>query len=264
MKAMFFGIFVVSSLVLVLPEVNAQPYFAVYPTEGNVTTDIFLQIRGLPSTQFYEYYYLYIFWDDFLLGVFPDNSGTYNHYFDTHFSPPNSGNYSALGNHTVYFEVWNAGRNAIFINATFVFKITEYFPCPEYVALNATYYSLLGNYSSLLDDYNTLLADYNELLDDHNSLSTNYNDLLGSYDSLTNHYDSLNSSYYDLKSDYDMLRSDFNSLESNNAELTTSYNALIGELSSARNLSYVFITTTMILIAMTVYFAVRKPKTTTT
>ena len=249
-----------SCLALVLPKVNAQPYFAVYPTEGNVTTDIFLQIRGLPGTGFYEYYYLYIFWDDILLGVFPDNSGTYEHFFDTHFSPPNSGNYSALGNHTVYFEVWNANRNAMFINATFAFTITEYFPCPEYVVLNATYHSLLGNYSSLLENYNTLLADYNELLDDHNSLSTNYNDLLDSYDSLANHYDSLNSSYYELKSNYDVLKSDVNSLESNSENLTSSYNTLASEMNSVRNLSYIFTATTLVLIVTTVYFAMRKPK----
>ncbi|MEM3703358.1 MAG: hypothetical protein QXX79_02905 [Candidatus Bathyarchaeia archaeon] len=261
-----------------MPKVNAQPYFTVYPTEGSVTTDIFLQIRGLPGTQFYEYYYLSIFWDDILLEIFPDNSGTYDHYFDTHFSPPKSGKYSALGNHTVYFEVWNAGRNTMFINATFVFTIIEYFPCPEYVALNATYYSLLGNYSSLLGDYNTLLADYTELLDDYDSLSTNYYDLLDDYtslsanyndlldkcDSLARYYDFLNSSYYELKSVFDTLKSDFNSLKSSNENLTSSYNTLVGEVSSARNLNYIFTATTLILMITTIYFAIRKPKPTLT
>jgi len=209
MKAMIVGILIVFSLVFVLPIVNAQPYFSVYPTEGNVNTDIFLQIRGLPGTGFYEYYYLYIFWDDILLGTFPDNSGTYVHYFDTHFSPPNSGNYSALGNHTVYFEVWNANRNAMFINATFVFTITEYFPCPEYLALNATYTSLLANYSDLLSDYNSLLVDhstlqasYNNLQNNYNSLLSDYSNLLSSYNTLASNYDSLSSNYYELESSY--------------------------------------------------------------
>ncbi|HKZ94760.1 MAG TPA: hypothetical protein VJ249_09320 [Candidatus Bathyarchaeia archaeon] len=271
MKAIFVGIFVLLSLVLTVPRVNAQPYFAVYPTEGNVNTDIFLQIRGLPGTGFYEVYYLYIFWDDILLGTFPDNSQTYNHYFDTHFSPPNSGSYSALGNHTVYFEVWNAGRGTMFINATFDFTITEYLPCPEYLAMNATYYELLGNYTNLLANYNSLFVNYTALLADYNSLSTNYNNLFKSYDSLAKHYSSLNSTYdeltdnygglqasYDsLKTNFDRLESDYNSLKSNNSNLTTSYDALVGELVSTRNLSYIFITTTLIFVATTVFFAAR-------
>jgi len=274
MKATFVGIFVLLSLVFVLPTVNAQPYFAVYPTEGNVNTDIFLQIRGLPGTQFYEAYYLYIFWDDILLGTFPDNSQTYDHCFDTHFSPPNRGNYSALGNHTVYFEVWNQGRSAMFINATFVFTITEYFPCPEYLALNATYYELLGNYTNLLANYNSLFANYTVLLADYNSLSTDYNDLFKSFDSLAKHYGSLNSSYdeltanygslkasYDfLKTNFDRLESDYNSLNSNNSNLTTSHNNLIGELAFTRKLSFIFVATTMILIGITIYYAIRKSK----
>jgi len=239
MKAMPFGIFVMLSLVLMFPTVNAQPYFAVYPTEGNVTTDIFLQIRGLPGTQFYEYYYLYIFWDDILLGVFPDNSGTYDHYFDTHFSPPNSGNYSALGNHTVYFEVWNAGRNAMFINATFVFTITEYLPCPEYVALNATYAELLSNYTMLLNNYNSLVANHSKLNNDYTSLSANYYELFDSYEGLNSTYDNLRRNYDSLRSSYDTL--------------ATSYNALIGELGVARNIGYIFITLTIILVATTIY-----------
>ena len=239
MRAKIVVFFIVLSLVFVLPRVNAQPYFSVYPTEGNVNTDIFLQIRGLPGTGFYEYYYLYIFWDDILLGVFPDNSGTYEHFFDTHFSPPNSGNYSALGNHTVYFEVWNNGRTAMFINATFVFTITEYFPCDEWLALNATYTSLLASYSDILNDYNSLLADhntlqanYNNLQNNYNSLLADYNNLLSSYNALASDYDSLSSNYYELESSYENLSSTYSDLLAVYSQLQSNYDGLQGSYDS--------------------------------
>lgn len=269
------------SLWLCIPRVNAQPYFTVYPTEGSVDTDIFLQIRGLPGTGFYEVYYLYIFWDDILLGTFPDNSQTYDHYFDTHFSPPNRDNYASLGNHTVYFKVWNAGRNAVFINATFDFTIIEYVPCPEYLALNATYYNLLAeyetlsmNYTSLLADYGSLLIDHTSLLDDYDSLLSNYSSLhlsflslsadssslTQSYSQLQSNYNSLKTNYDSLKALHDNLKANLDSLESNNSNLATSYDALIRELIFTRTLSYLFAATTMVLVATTVYFAFRKPK----
>lgn len=229
-----------------MARVNAQPYFSVYPTEGTINTDIFLQVRGLPGSGFYETYYLYIFWDDTLLGVFPDNSQTYDHYFDTHFSPPNS-TIEALGNHTVYFEVWNNGRIAMYINATFIFTITEYFPGPEYLALNATYTTLLtnykalnasyyvlqaqynelfGNYSSLLSEYNSLLVQYENLLTNYNSLSANYNDLSESYDSLTAYFNSLNSTYYSLLYTHNQLQSNYNSLQNSYDNQQGSYDNL--------------------------------------
>ena len=226
MKAMSIGIFVVLSLFFVLPIVKAQPYFAVYPTEGNVNTDIFLQIRGLPGTGFYEYYYLYIFWDDILLGTFPDNSGTYEHYFDTYFSPPNIGNYSALGNHTVYFEVWNANRNAMFINATFVFTITEYFPCLEYLTLNATYHQLLADYNSLNASYENLMAQYNTLSANYDALLNQYSNLLGSYDSLVSDYDEMNTTYQELNTNYQSLHSTYSSLNTKYQNLSSIFNQL--------------------------------------
>lgn len=250
MKAIIVGIFVVLSLVFMLPIVNAQPYFAVYPTEGNVNTDIFLQIRGLPGTGFYEYYYLYIFWDDILLGTFPDNSGTYEHYFDTHFSPPNNWNYSALGNHTVYFEVWNNGRTAMFINATFVFTITEYIPCPEYLALNATYYQLLAEYNSLnasyqnlMAQYNTLSANYDDLLNQYSNLSGNYYNLLGSYNSLVSDYDEMKTTYHELETNYQSLNATYFSLNTGYqnlslifSQLQNSYNGLIESYTSLQSI----------------------------
>lgn len=239
--------------IFTLSEANAQPYFKVYPTEGDVNTDIFLQIRGLPGTGFYEYYYLYIFWDDILLGTFPDNSGTYDHYFDTHFSPPNKGNYSALGNHTVYFEVWNNGRTAMLLNDSFVFTITKYLPCPEYLTLNTTYYQLLTDYNALNDSYQNLMLQYN-------SLNANYNTLLNQFDNLTGYYNFLQSIHSILTSNYAQLQGNYTQLVTSYSNLQTNHSNLSTDLTNYRNLTYVFIITTAVLLATTIYFARRKQK----
>jgi len=119
-------------------------------------------------------------------------------------------------------------------------------PCPDYVALNATYHALLANYSDLLDYYN-------ELLGSHDSLVNNFDSLNSSYYGLQSSYDSLNSTYYDLLDVYNQLKSDYDDFESKHDTLT-------GDLGTARNLSYLFIITTIVFIATTAYLAIRKLK----
>jgi hypothetical protein len=109
--------------------------------------------------------------------------------------------------------------------ATFI-VVGASFPCPEYIALNATYHALLANYSNLLDDLNSLLADHNALLDDFNSLSADYNDLLDNYDTLIAYFDSLNSSYYGLKSSHESLNSTYYDLLNNYSQPQSDYNSL--------------------------------------
>jgi hypothetical protein len=65
-------------------------------------------------------------------------------------------------------------------------------------------------------------------------------------DNLLLQYAYLNSSYNELKSDYDGLKS--------------KHDALTSDLGTTRNLSYVFIMTTIVFIATTVYLATRKPR----
>jgi prefoldin subunit 5 len=228
MKAIH-GIWVIILLSLILTlfisKAYAQPYYSVYPMSGTVNTDIFLQVRGLPGTGFYETYWLYLFWDNNLLNVYPDNSQTYNHYFDVHFSPPNS-TIEALGNHTVYFEVWDPGRTTMFINATFVFTITQYFPGPEYIALNATYHQLLANYSALSSSYQNLMTQYDSLNTSYNSLLNQYNTLLGNYSHLLSSYGSLSSDYDKMSTTYNQLVANYQSLTSTCSNLNTAYQDL--------------------------------------
>lgn len=241
-----------------------EPTAKIIPTEGTVYTDIFLQIRGLEkflegdNWPGYRDMEMYLYWDDkpVFLGLSDPGSGDKNmHYFDVHLSPPNEHPYSDLGNHTIFIEIFQDWTKFL-CNFTLAFEITEYLRCAEWFALNATYHNLLA-------DYNALNASYYSLQAQHNDLTNTYQELLGDYNTKLANYSSLSTSYESLCDSYDTLETNYDSLQSNNNALTTSYNALAGELTSARYLGYAFIATTMILIATTVYFAARKPKTKT-
>jgi hypothetical protein len=233
-------------LVLNVSESSGQTGVILYPSNGSVSTDILLEAY-VPINSRNN-----IFWDDTAIAL-DARRGQENYALVMHIKAPNQHPYSDLGNHTVTVEsfYWDGSDKVMYMNATF--EITEYLPCDEWLALNATYYALL-------DDYNALNASYYALQAQHNDLTNTYQELLGDYNTKLANYSSLSTSYESLCDNYDTLETNYNSLQSNNDELTTSYNALTGELATARNLSYVFTATTMILIATTVYFAVRKPK----
>jgi len=269
-------------MALIIPKGTAQSSAALYPPQGSVFTNIYLQVRGIGGE-------LYLFWDDILVGTYQENFYEDFNGFDIYFNPPNQLPYSNLGNHTVSLQIWwkywDGEYYYVQENFTLSFEIIEYFPCEEFISLNATYHDLLNDYNSLLADYNTLSADYNELLNDYNSVSDNYNNLLGNYSILATNFNSLNSSYYRLENDYESLdstyselsniysrlQSDCANLQEDYGLLTAYYNGLqedydtlIDDLNMTRNFNYILIAATMILVATTVYFAVRKPESTPT
>lgn len=338
-KGLFLVPILISMLVLNMPRVAAvEPTATIHPSKGTVHTDIFLQVRGLekfvagdnwPGFRDME---LYLYWDGKPLILGLSDPGSYDsnmHYFDVHFSPPNEHPLSDLGNHTIYIEIYKDWVNYL-CNFTLTFEIIEYYPCDEWLALNATYHDLLSDYNGLLDNYNSLSSDYNAiqanyntLQNNYNSLLADYNDLLDSYSTLATDYDYLSSSYSDLESsyeslsstysdlldiygqlqsdydslqenydslstdfntlqalynsllanytnlqgDYNSLNSDYNTLEGDYNSLNSTYNdlqskhdTLASDLGTTRNLSYIFIITTIIFIATTVYLTIRKPK----
>jgi hypothetical protein len=67
--------------------------------------------------------------------------------------------------------------------------------------------------------------------------------------------------YHNLLADFDALNMSYTVLQDSYNELQSDREAITNELSTIRNLMYIFITTTILLIATTVYFATRKPKT---
>jgi hypothetical protein len=106
---------------------------------------------------------------------------------------------------------------------------------------NKTYEDLQVAYNQLLADHNSLVSSYNTLQTDYDSLQTKYNNL-----------QTLNSTYHNLLSDHLSLQASFN-------ELKSKYE-FGGEMANALNLMYVFIETTVIFSATTIYFLQRKQK----
>jgi hypothetical protein len=236
-------------LVLNVSESHSQTGLILYPSNGSVTTDILLEAY-VPINSRNN-----IFWDDIAIAL-DVHRGQENYPLVMHIKAPNEHPYSDLGNHTITVEsfYWDGSDKVTYMNATF--EITEYLPCDEWLALNATYYALLSN-------YNALNASYYALKAQHDALNDTYQELLSDYNTKLTNYNSLSTSYESLCDNYDTLETNYDSLQSNNNELTTNYNTLTGELANARNLGYLFIATTMIFTAATIYLAVRKPKTKT-
>lgn len=267
----------------------------ILPAQGSANTIILIRFSTLNGSiggvQMAD-----IFWDDSAIALNEagqlgaDNSYNYNITVPT--EPP----FSDVGNHTIRVDssVFNYGP----VSFNFTFTVMEYVPSPEYLILNATYYSLLANYTDLLNTYNLLLTNYNEtsanyavlqneynqLLPDYNSLSANYGALTANYNSLSANYNSLLANYNNLhitisslqsnytslqenfqslNSSYGDLRNDYSSLSSNYSLLRSDYEGVLGQLTFDRNLNYIFIASTIILAVTTLYFATRKPKITT-
>lgn len=144
---------------------------------------------------------------------------------------------------------------------------------PEMEEIRIAYRNLLLKYAELYSDFEALNSTLNKLLGNITDLQEKYNSLLTTTNDMQEHIDSLNSTFQmsidDLQERVDLLNSTlqtsinelrelYNSL---NSTLTSKQEAVMYEISTLRNIMYVFIATTIILIATTVYFAKRKPRT---
>jgi hypothetical protein len=237
-----------------------------------------------------------IFWDGTTIALNQQGmlgaDGSYNYNLTAPTEPP----LSNVGNHTIRVDssVFNYGP----VTFNFTFTITEFVPSPEYMALNATYNSLLTNYTNFLANYTQLLVNFNEtstayanllsqasqlnlsyntLLANYNSLIANYNSLAANYNSQEINYNSLHATFNALQTNYTSLRSSFQSLDSNYNALTQYYNALNtsytsltanydaarGQLALSANINYILITSTIILAAIAIYLFIKKSKPST-
>lgn len=129
--------------VIFIPTVSAvELYASIYPEEGDIHTDIYVQVRGLETfldwDAFYGHYSgrlgLYLFWDNKLIIENLANPSetvglvglkTFG-YYDVHINVPNEYPYSNVGNHTVYIEIWKGDQFCT--NFTSTFEIVEYYP----------------------------------------------------------------------------------------------------------------------------------------
>ena len=143
-----------------------------------------------------------------------------------------------------------------------------------YSELLSEYNESLANYSDLLSDYETLLESYNTFLVEHGTLNSTYNSLLNEYNALQSSYNSLNSTYYSLQASYDSLLFSYYSLEANFNSLNETYTTLENEINNlrqkteaskidiinTRNLTYLFVGTTIALIVLIIYIKKKKPE----
>lgn len=264
----------------------------ILPSEGSASTNITIRFKttvlNVGNVDRAD-----IFWDEVNMALNEQGilgaDGSYNYQLQV----PTEFPLSELGNHTIRVDsvVSNYGP----ANFNFTFTIIEFVPSPEYVSLNETYNSLLTNYTRLWSDYNqtliaysillanystlnsvlmnfsSLTASYNTLVSDYNTLTSYlvasqnftlttygglnsaYTSLQGTYASLSSSYDALNSTYHALRNDYDSLNSSYHALRSN-------YDALTGDLTTSRNLVYVFAASTIALAVLSFYLFRRKVK----
>lgn len=135
----------------------------------------------------------------------------------------------------------------------------------NYNSLLTDYYSLNSSYYSLLHEYQDLLSNYDDLESDYGSLNTTYTSLLGNhtqlqtdYDYLLSQYNDLESSYGELETTYSSLNSTYDSLKTDYDNLKSTYKTNAEELGIARTLNYVLMISIIVLVASTVYLALKK------
>jgi prefoldin subunit 5 len=122
------------------------------------------------------------------------------------------------------------------------------------------YGTLLESYNELTAKYDTLNSTYNSLLNEYNALQTNYNSLNSTYHSLQGNYDSLQTSYYSLKANFDSLNQTCTDLENEINNLRQKTDASKIEIINTRNLTYLFIGTTIALIILIIYLKKKEPE----
>jgi hypothetical protein len=283
----------VSIIITQVEAQDAQIESEILPSQGGANTSILIRFRTKNAT-IGNLDKADIFWDNSTVALNLEGilgaDGSYNY----NLTVPTEPSLSYRGNHTIRVDsnVFNYGQ----VTFSFTFTITEFVPSPEYLALNATYQNLLANYTDLLNSYNQLLTNYsrtsidylelvnehNQLLQDYNSLSANYNSLTANYNALSANYNSLLTGYNSLGQTYSSLLANYSSLQTSLGSLSSNYNGLrqnydslnssydslksnfdstLGQLAISRDLNYILIASTIVLAVITIYLAIRKPRT---
>lgn len=127
--------------------------------------------------------------------------------------------------------------------------------------------TLKNKYDSLLSSYLSLNESHIKLSNDYNRLSTNYSALNDSYYSLKNAYDALSTNYTSLVYNYTAIKSDYEELNGKYDVLSLSYDKLCKDLAEVKTqlttntiLMYTLFAITLALLALTSYFARKRPK----
>jgi parallel beta-helix repeat protein len=113
--------------------------------------------------------------------------------------------------------------------------------------LNKTYYTLLENYNILLSNYTELQISFGELNDSYLKHLLDYSALLGNYNILLYNYSQLQVSFHELNDSYLKHLLDYSE-----------------QMQNIRNLTYILVALTAILIITTVYLSKRAHTNVTT
>jgi len=214
--------------------VTPPPTIRVSPSEAPMGSKITISGEGFTPNQG-----VFITFEDLLLlsPITTDEDGEFN---VTLFVPMiNSGNYTIKAITTYPYQ-------AAIANASFTVTLGVDTLLSQYASSNSSYYEPKNDYEELNASYYSLSNDYNDLQATYNFLLTNCTNLQGDYDSLSSNYNALEAGYNSLNSTYNDLKS--------------KYDALTADLGYTRNLSYLLIITTIVFIATTLLFAIRKPR----
>jgi len=219
--------------------VTPPPTIHVSPSEAAIGSKIIITGEGFTPNQG-----IFITFEDLLLfrPIITDENGEFN---VTLFVPMvNSGNYTIKAITT--YPIPTYPYLATIANASFTVTLGVDTLLSQYASLNSSHHELKNDYEGLNASYYSLLNDYNDLQATYNSLLTDYTNSQGDYDSLSSNYNTLEAVYNSLNSTYNDLKS--------------KYDTLTSDLGTTKNLSYLFVITTIVFIATTVLFAIKKPK----
>ncbi len=175
---------------------------------------------------------------------------------------PSGGNYwSDYTNSDIYYGKYQneTGYDWISDSPRYLWVSRDEYPLmepfvPEKEEIRIVCRNLLLKYNELLSHLKTLNSTLYKSLDNITDLQRKHDSLLTPINNMQEQINSLNST---LQTSVNELQEQYNSM---NATLTSIQEATIKELSSIRNIMYIFIATTIILMATTVYLAIRKPK----
>lgn len=126
------------SLSLVIPSILAATVTSItielFPDEGDITTDIFVVVKGTPYETDFAHL-LYIYYDDILIvsNMLPSKGSsfaTWYAHWELTINVPNEYPYSELGKHVIRAEVYK--YEASTVKATTSFRVINYIPPPEW------------------------------------------------------------------------------------------------------------------------------------
>ena len=126
---------------------------------------------------------------------------------------------------------------------------------------NKAYEDLLVEYAELEADYTRALEDIEQLEADITEWESKYETLEDDYESLESSHETLRAEYAELESKYETAISERDAAISERDAARLERDAIADELSNFKTYVYILLGTTILFVATSIIFGVRKPKT---